>query len=389
MHQHTGNWPGKTVSNARGICKFDNKSFLLVDIPGTYSIMSNSEEEEIARDYICFGSPDTTVVIVDATCLERNLNLVYQIMEITPKIVVCVNLLDEARKKRITIDLEKLEEELGVPVVGTIARKKKTLNKLMEKIKKVASGEIKPVPKKIIYEKIIEESVTDLEKVVPSKNKYLRRWIVLKLLDKEEKIIDGLQKNLKINLKGKKIKGKIEEIESKLKLEEITKENIRDKIVANIVKKAEEVTQRTVTYESEKYNNRDRKIDKILTSKTFGIPIMIVFLGIILWLTIVGANYPSSWLSNLFEWLQVKIVYALEYLHTPVWLKGILVDGIYTTVTWIIAVMLPPMAIFFPMFTLLEDLGYLPRIAFNLDKYFKRACSSRKTSTNNVYGPWL
>ena len=116
---------------------------------------------------------------------------------------------------------------------------------------------------------------------------------------------------------------------------------------------------------------------------------VIIFLGIILWLTIVGANYPSSWLTSLFEWLQVKIVYALEYIHTPLWIKGILIDGVYTTVTWIIAVMLPPMAIFFPMFTLLEDLGYLPRIAFNLDKYFKRACSSRKTSTNHVYGAWL
>ena len=133
MKQHTGNWPGKTVENASGICEYNNKKFLLVDIPGTYSIMSNSEEEEIARDYICFGNPDATVVIVDSTCLERNLNLVYQIMEITPNIIVCVNLLDEAKKKRIHIDLEGLEKKLGVPVVGTIARKKKTLNNLMQR----------------------------------------------------------------------------------------------------------------------------------------------------------------------------------------------------------------------------------------------------------------
>lgn len=389
MHQHTGNWPGKTVGNARGVTKFNNKSFLLVDIPGTYSIMSNSEEEEIARDYICFGNPDATVVIVDATCLERNLNLVYQIMEITPKVIVCVNLLDEAKKKRISIDLEKMEEELGVPVVGTIARKKKTLNKLMEQIKKVASKEIKPSPKKIIYERVIEEALQDLTKAIAYKNEYLKRWIALKLLDREEKIIKGLQKNLKINLKSKKIKTKLEEIENRLEENKITKENIRDKIVSNIVKRAEEVASKAVKYENEKYNNRDRKIDKILTSKTFGIPIMILFLGIILWITIIGANYPSRGLSSLFEWLQVKIVYALEYIHTPIWLKGILVDGVYTTVTWIIAVMLPPMAIFFPMFTLLEDLGYLPRIAFNLDKYFRRACSSRKTSTNYVYGSRL
>ncbi len=389
MHQHTGNWPGKTVSNARGICKFNNKSFLLVDIPGTYSIMSNSEEEEIARDYICFGSPNTTVVIIDSTCLERNLNLVYQIMEITPKIVVCVNLLDEAKKKKINIDLEKLEKKLGVPVVGTIARKKKTLEKLMNKIEEVSSEKIEPLPNKIIYEEKIEEQIIELEKVITCKNKYLKRWIAIKLLDGEEKIINSIQKNLKINLKSKKIENKIKEAQEKLRQSDITKENIRDKIVANIVKKAEETTKETVTYKTEKYNNRDRQIDKILTSKTFGIPIMIIFLGIILWLTIVGANYPSSWLTSLFEWLQVKIVYALEYIHTPLWIKGILIDGVYTTVTWIIAVMLPPMAIFFPMFTLLEDLGYLPRIAFNLDKYFKRACSSRKTSTNHVYGAWL
>ncbi len=130
---------GKTVANAAGICKFNGNNFLLVDIPGTYSIMSNSEEEEIARNYICFGKPDATVVILDATSLERNLNLAYQIMEITDKVVVCVNLLDEAEKKGIHIDFEELEKCLGVPVVGTTARKKKTLDKLMEKVEKVCN----------------------------------------------------------------------------------------------------------------------------------------------------------------------------------------------------------------------------------------------------------
>ena len=387
MHQHTGNWPGKTVSNARGVCKYNDKSFLLVDIPGTYSIMSNSEEEEIARDYICFGNPDATVVIVDGTCLERNLNLVYQIMEITSKVIVCVNLLDEAKKKKIHIDLEKLEEKLGVPVVGTIARKNKTLDKLMEKIMDVASEKIKPLPNKIIYVPEIEEALDSLSEVVELKeNTYLKRWISLKLLDKEEKIINSIQNNLNINLETEEINDRILETESKLQNIEITKENIRDKIVESIVFRAEEVAKYVIEYENDKYNLRDRKIDKILTSKTFGIPIMIIFLGIILWITIVGANYPSQWLSNIFESFKFKLEFVLNYIGTPTWLEGILVDGIYTTVTWIVAVMLPPMAIFFPMFTLLEDLGYLPRIAFNLDKYFKKACSSRKTSINYVYG---
>ena len=141
------------------MCTYNEKKFLLVDIPGTYSIMSNSEEEEIARNYICFGDSDVVVVIVDATSLERNLNLVYQIMEITDKVVVCVNLLDEAKKKGINIDLKEMERLLGVPVVGTIARKKKTLNRLMDKVAKVASGEIEPQPKTIRYLPYVEDCV--------------------------------------------------------------------------------------------------------------------------------------------------------------------------------------------------------------------------------------
>lgn len=122
------------MENSTGICVHNDKKFLLVDIPGTYSIMSNSEEEEIARNFICFGNHDCTVIVVDATCLERNLNLVYQILEITQKAVVCVNLLDEANKKGIHINFDILSSSLGVPVVGTTARKPKTLKKLMDTV---------------------------------------------------------------------------------------------------------------------------------------------------------------------------------------------------------------------------------------------------------------
>ena len=117
MHQHTGNWPGKTVSNAYGLCNYNDEKILLVDLPGTYSLMSNSQEEEIARDYICFGGSDACVIVVDATCLERNLNLVLQILEMTPNVILCVNLLDEAKKKSIKVDLSALSKILGIPVV--------------------------------------------------------------------------------------------------------------------------------------------------------------------------------------------------------------------------------------------------------------------------------
>ena len=401
MHQHTGNWTGKTVANATGETIINDKEFTFVDIPGTYSIMSNSEEEEIARDYICFGNPDVTVIVVDSTCLERNLNLVYQIMEITDNIIVCVNLLDEAKKKKIKIDLKKLENLLGVPVVGTIAREKQTLENLKNTIYKVCEGEIRPHTKTVRYEQEIEEN---LEKIVEKldtdllvneysekrnivteigveKNKIskkLYRWIAIKLIDGEEKILKSIQENLELDLEEQKIQQSVVEAKENLETREITSKNFKDKIVADIMKKAEETSKEVCTFENKNYRERDLKIDKILTSKIFGIPIMILFLGLIFWITIVGANYPSEWLFSVFNWLQDKLIYFANYIHCPIWLSDMLINGVYKTLTWIVAVMLPPMAIFFPLFTILEDLGYLPRIAFNMDGFFKKACCSGK-----------
>lgn len=399
MHQHTGNWTGKTVANATGNLVIKDEKFNLVDIPGTYSIMSNSQEEEIARDYICFEKPDTTIIVVDSTCLERNLNLVFQIMEITDNIIVCVNLLDEAKKKKIHINLKKLEELLGVPVVGTTARDKRTLENLKNTIYKVCKKEIIPNPKKIKYTSQIEENIDILEQelintyeeneqenyrgipLALEENKIsekLYRWISIKIIDGEEKILETIQQKLNINLEKENIKECTANIKNNLEKLGITNKNFRDKIVSKIVKKAEEVSQQVCSFEDRDYSGRDRKIDKILTSKKFGIPIMILFLGLIFWLTIVGANYPSELLFNLFNSIQIKLINFANYIHCPQWLSDMLINGIYQTLTWIIAVMLPPMAIFFPLFTILEDLGYLPRIAFNMDGFFKKACCSGK-----------
>lgn len=399
MHQHTGNWTGKTVANATGNLVIKNEKFNLVDIPGTYSIMSNSQEEEIARDYICFEKPDATIIVVDSTCLERNLNLVFQIMEITDNIIVCVNLLDEAKKKKIHINLKKLEELLGVPVVGTTARDKRTLENLKNTIYKVCKKEIIPNPKKIKYSSQIEENIDILEQelintyeeneqgnyrgipLAVEENKIsekLYRWISIKIIDGEEKILETIQQKFNINFEAENIKECTADIKNNLEKSGITNKNFKDKIVSNIVKKAEEVSQEVCNFENRDYSGRDRKIDKILTSKKFGIPIMILFLGLIFWLTIVGANYPSELLFNLFNSIQIKLINFANYIHCPQWLSNMLINGIYQTLTWIIAVMLPPMAIFFPLFTILEDLGYLPRIAFNMDGFFKKACCSGK-----------
>lgn len=415
------------------MCTYNGIKFLLVDIPGTYSIMSNSEEEEIARNYICFGNSDVVVVILDATSLERNLNLVYQMMEITDKVVVCVNLLDEAKKKGINIDLKEMERLLEVPVVGTIARKKKTLNRLMDKVAKVASGEIEPQPKTIRYLPYVEDCVESIQEKVENmllkKDKRLARWICLKIIDGDSKIIKSIEENLHIKIDGNSNpmlervksanlcieKNNIEDFaEDTITAEEcklrndtnnsksvkqtvkdilenngVKQENVKNDLISSIVFQAENVCKDVVSFEDTRRNKRDRKIDKVLTSKVWGIPIMILFLGVIFWITITGANYPSEWLSQFFGWLQGKIEYLFEILSAPEWLKSMLIDGVYKTLTWIIAVMLPPMAIFFPLFTLLEDLGFLPRIAFNLDKFFRKAGSSRQTSSYHVHGIWM
>lgn len=344
--------------------------------------MSNSEEEEIARDYICFGNPDATIIVVDSTCLERNLNLVFQTMEITNNIIVCVNLLDEAKKKKIKIDLDKLSQYLGVPVVGTIARKKETLITLMETIYKVCKKEIIPTPNRILYPKNIENYIASIEEILKNEfdvDNILHRWISLKIMDDEKKIIESIEKNLSLDLNNnpniQNIKGKIYK---DLNNQNITSTNFKDIIVSSIMNKAEKICQNVCTFENINYSQKDRKIDQILTSKKFGIPIMILFLGIIFWITIIGANYPSQILFSMFGWLQEKLIIGAQLINLPEWLSNMLILGIYQTLTWVVSVMLPPMAIFFPLFTFLEDLGYLPRIAFNMDGFFKKCCCTGK-----------
>lgn len=233
---------------------------------------------------------------------------------------------------------------------------------------------------------ILEEKISKLLKQNERKK---ARWVCLKIIDGNEKILNSIEENFNINLEDKELlEGKCK-IENILNSKGIKKEEVKDKMISGIIFMSENVVKDVVILKKEDYNLRDRKIDRILTSKTFGIPIMILFLGLIFYITIIGANYPSEWLSQFFSFLQEKVIYIFEILKVPVWLKSVLIDGVYKTLTWIIAVMLPPMAIFFPLFTLLEDVGFLPRIAFNLDKYFRKAGSSRKASTNYVYGIWL
>jgi len=195
LHQHTGNWPGKTVDNAQGSFQYQQKSFLMVDLPGTYSLLANSVEEQIARDFLCFASPDVTVVVLDATCLERNLNLALQVFEITPKVIVCLNLMDEASKKNLVIDIPSLERELGVPVIAAAARQGEGLTELRKKIFEVATGSLKTNPRQIIYSKDVENAVKELLPLVEDlavSNALSPRWIALRLLDGDGSFLKSL-----------------------------------------------------------------------------------------------------------------------------------------------------------------------------------------------------
>ena len=383
LNQHTGNWPGKTVTNAQGTYSYKDEKFILVDLPGTYSLLASSLEEEIARDFICFGKPDMVLVILDATSLERNLNLVLQILEITQDVVVCVNLLDEAKKKNIEIDLDELSLQLGVPVVGTSARSKEGLEELKEEVYNVSLKKKKTFKIKIEYDQEIEHCIEILESSVENltQNKIDSRWVSLKILDTDEKLIDSISAYIGLDmLSDKGLNSAIESLAGFLIDKEINKENIRDKIVYSLVSKAQNIYSKSVHVYNENYNERDRKIDKILTSKKTGIPVMIILLFVIFWLTISGANYPSDLIAEGLFFIQDRLTELFINMNAPSWLYGSVVLGVYRTVAWVVSVMLPPMAIFFPMFTLLEDSGYLPRIAFNLDNFFKKANAHGKQS---------
>ncbi|HBI02511.1 MAG TPA: iron transporter FeoB [Paenibacillaceae bacterium] len=194
LHQHTGNWHGKTVGYAQGSFTFNNESFLLIDLPGTYSLLPNSVEEQVARDFICFGKPDLTVVVVDATALERHLNLAFQVMEITSQALLCVNLMDEAKKKGVEVDLVALEKKLGIPVVGTSARNGDGLNKLQQGIYDITSGFINPFPASIRYSEPLEKKIAELEFYLkPLLHGMINpRWVALRLLDGDEKILQEI-----------------------------------------------------------------------------------------------------------------------------------------------------------------------------------------------------
>ncbi|WP_413512677.1 ferrous iron transport protein B [Myroides odoratus] len=389
LKQHTGNWPGKTVTRAEGSFLYGDQTYRLVDLPGTYSLMSTSEDEEVARDYILFGEPDVTVVVVDAGRLERHLSLVVQIQEITSKVVVCLNLMDEAKRHGVEIDVRGLSRDLGVPVIPTSARNKDGITDLLHAIDQVATGKFVAEQKNIAEisgdsRKAIQAIATDLLTLDP--NLPSVHWMAMRLIQQDKSIQTALVSGALSSLITEK---QIEPILEKAhQYAEALGLDYSDHVAGAIFSQVSKIVQgRVKTNENQRVFRMDRLIDKVVTSRSLGFPLMLVLLGGVLWITIIGSNYPSQALS----YLLLDQVYPLlkegaSSLSFPWWLSGFLIDGIYLATAWVIAVMLPPMAIFFPLFTLLEDFGYLPRVAFNLDRIFKGAGAHGKQALTMSMG---
>lgn len=385
--QHTGNWAGVTVSCFKGSCFSRKHRYILADLPGTYSLMAHSAEEALARDAICFGSCDAVAVICDATCLERNLNLALQILETGIPAMICVNFMDEAEKKNIRIDLEALEQELSAPVCGTSARKKKSLEHFLDQLDRTVSLP-RHEPFHISYDPVIEEAVAMiLPLTMRLKDRLSPRWLALRLLENDPDLLKALTAFLKEDLSADSLLSQaVNQARTHLNEAGIFEDGLRDRIVSGIVAAAESAAQRAVTLPETPYNKKDACLDRILTGRLAGYPAMILLLALIFWLTITGANYPSALLSSLFFSFQETLTAAFMAANAPQWLHGLLVLGVYRVLAWVISVMLPPMAIFFPLFTLLEDSGYLPRIAYNLDLPFQRCSACGKQALTMAMG---
>lgn len=385
LHQHTGNWPGKTVSNASGYFTFNNLTYKIYDLPGIYSILAHSEEEFVARDFICFGGSDVVVIVCDAGCLMRNLNLVLQVCEITDKVVVCVNLLDEAKKKKIDVDLNKLSDLLGVRVVGTSARSNVGLDELLSNID-LTFGESRK-SKKVRYNQYVEDAIKVIsDAIILDDSSINKRWVALNLLRDDELLRDKIEKELMIDLSDEKIDNSIKQARSLLLDGDITINEIDDVLTESINNEASLISSKVVSYLNKDYAKKDRRLDKILTKKSTGIPIMIILFAFIFWLTIAGSNYPSMLLQSVLFKFENVLFNFFSYLHIPNFVNEALTHGVYRVLAWVVSVMLPPMALFFPLFTILEDIGYLPRIAFNVDGIFKKCKTCGKQALTMAMG---
>jgi len=381
--QHVGNWPGKTVERAEGVFHHQGWEIRLVDLPGTYSLAAQSPEEVIARDYILSGEPHVVVDIVDATCLERNLNLALQILELTDRVVVALNLMDEVRRGGWEIDVGGLEADLGVPVVPTVGTEGEGLPQLVEAIVEVAEGHRQTHPASVDYGVTIEGYIQTLQDDLSRLGIEERsRWVALKLLEDDPEIAEAFKQGDLANLRLAAPSASPEALQALLRravrLREGTRPDAKVEIVRRRFEFAHEVVHRVVRRLRPVEESLTERVDRIITHRVWSWPITLAVFLAIFWITIKGGEIGGGWLEALFSWLVGAARTWLVSVQAPWWVTGALVDGFIVGVGTVITVMLPPMIILFTAFALLEDLGLLPRVAFNLDRLMQMVGSQGK-----------
>lgn len=387
MKQHTGNWTGKTVDTASGEYYYKFNDYTLVDLPGTYSLLSSSEEERVARDFLIWNKVDCVVIVADSTNLLRNLNLVLQTLELTGNAVLLLNLWDEAVKRNIIIDKKKLSELLGIPVVSSTARSGKGVNELLEQVHKIVTGDCCPEQLRVKYVSPIEQAERRCEKEL---SKYFKtdidmRFLALRVLENDPSFNASLEKNLSGGFQNDFDVLKSREILSRFNFDG---ENYVQSVTASISQQAERIFSQSVKQLPSREEKKQNMIDRVLLGRYTAVPAMLLLVGVVLWLTMVGANYPSSILKSAFDAAEAWLASQSLALGIPDVIVNMVVHGVLRVLFWVVAVMLPPMAIFFPLFALLEAYGVLPRIAFNLDRGFEKcgACGKQALTTCMAYG---
>ncbi len=379
LRQHTGNWPGKTVALARGTFERGGRTYELIDLPGAYSLAARSAEEEVARDFLLTGTADGVAVVMDATSLKRNLNLALQILEMTGRALLCVNLIDEAERQDIRVDGALLERMTGAPVVMISARGRQGLRDLIRRIDLM--GSLPATPFHAPYPLAVERAIRRVSGALPYPPEPVMsaRWVALRLLEADP----SLEEHPTLApFRTPEVLAAVTEARAQMARDGCPAEKLAATVVESIYRASAAICARCVKGGGEAADRRRLAVDRLVTGRRAGVPLMLLLLALVFYITIAGANVPSEWLAALFEKGRVLLAARLP----SGWVTGLLVDGIYRVTAWVVSVMLPPMAIFFPLFTLLEDSGYLPRVAFNLDNAFARCRACGKMGLTMCMG---
>lgn len=383
MRQHTGNWPGKTVSGAWGECRIGGAEWILVDTPGAYSLAALSAEEAVTRDFLCFGGADAAVVVCDASALERNLNFALQIAELAKRVILCVNLMDEAEKKNIRLDLAGLSRALGMPVVGMSARSGQGVQALLREVAHCMQEEV-PSSRRFFAGEAIEQCLAPEEAALRQLlgTGLDAHWAALRLAEGETSLLTAAARRAGAADAEGEVFRLYRCLQTKLEKAGFRREAVREEIQRRRYAHIGQLSQKYIHRGEDAGARRQLRADRLLTGRLVGIPVMILLLIGVFYLTIAAANVPSAYLAKALFWVQDAWYALFQRLGVPWWIADPLILGVYRTLAWVVSVMLPPMAIFFPLFTLLEDLGYLPRAALNLDYPFWKchACGKQALS---------